>query len=154
MGHRHGHGYLAVRPVRGGRHTVILLKLADELGIGVGAAVDQRPFCAVDDRHHVVAGQGLMRLQRVGQAEHLPPVLPDDLLGAAQQRAEVVLDPVGKRAPQVCLGILALLPPSALGTARGADLKPLRGRIRRHRRAHPPEALHERRHRGRRFEIA
>ena len=60
----------------------------------VGAAVDERTDPALQHGDDVLAGQGLVRLERVREREHLQPVLLQQVLGAVQQPVEVLLDPL------------------------------------------------------------
>src|SRR5215468_4896325 len=52
---------------------------------GLGPAGDQRALPVLDHGEHVVTGEGLVRLQRVRQAQDLAPVLGEELPDPRQQ---------------------------------------------------------------------
>jgi hypothetical protein len=71
----------------------------------VGPAVHQRADPPLEHRDDVLAGQRLVRLERVREGQHLPPVLPQQVLGLAQQPVQVLLDPL----PEGAAGALVAL---------------------------------------------
>jgi hypothetical protein len=87
-----------VLPVRLHRELVVALELGDELRIAVRPAVDQRALLALEHGDHVLAGQRLVRLERVGQGQHPSALVLQYLLGLPEQPDQVGLDPLGQRA--------------------------------------------------------
>src|SRR5262245_28274244 len=118
-----------------------LLQRLNEPVFDVLAAVDQRARPTLDDGDDVVAGNGLVGLQRVGQAQHLGPVLAQQRLGIFEQAGEVGLDALAQVAPeQIALVVLLARPRAA--TASSADAQPAADTVRRDGLAHAPVALH------------
>src|SRR5579872_1328104 len=86
--HRQWHVDLGLGPV-GLEHPVVVgLGELGELGIVIRTAVDERARPALDDRDHVLAGERLVGLERVGHREDGQAVFGDQLVGPVEQLLE------------------------------------------------------------------